>query len=76
MNNFKSTAKFVWSWFRIEKKYFFLTIFFTLILFSLQVAMPIFFKKIIDIASDENITKNVRTQNILQVFYFIIAVAL
>jgi ABC-type multidrug transport system fused ATPase/permease subunit len=76
MDNFKTTAKFVWSWFRIQKKYFYLTMIFTLILFTMQLAMPIFFKMILDVATDEKLIKAVRIQKVLHVFYYILFVAL
>jgi ATP-binding cassette, subfamily B, bacterial len=49
---------------------------FTLILFTMQLAMPIFFKMILDVATDEKLIKAVRIQKVLHVFYYILFVAL
>lgn len=76
MNDFWKIVKYVWSRYRTEKIYFFITFFFSLLLYSVWLTSPIFFKKVIDIATDGNLTMEIKTQKVLLVFIIIALLAI
>lgn len=75
MEKYFKNVIFIWSWVKTEKVLFFISIFFSILIFFTGTITPIFYKHIIDIASKNDITKSVWLINLYRILIYLAILA-